>query len=293
MVCITSELLEVIFERWRVLLIFGAVVYLGVVSVLRFRRARSLATRFGFTDRASFSRMTVDDAQAILKELGELEFPKIMRLSIVFALFKTYGIPSVSSLLVATGQLATPETASKRTADTRVLLLEFALNKPSSDRTLTAIARMNYLHSRHRKSGKITDSDMLYTLSVFALEPARWIAKYEWRSMSDLELCASGTFWKAMGDVMMIPYDRLPSSKSGWRDGLHWLAEIRHWSSEYEEEFMLPARSNQQLADAHSELLFVNFPPALMEMGKKAISTFLDERLRKAVGFVSLPMRQI
>ena len=32
--------------------------------------------------------MTADDAQTILRELTELEFPKLMGFSIVFALFK-------------------------------------------------------------------------------------------------------------------------------------------------------------------------------------------------------------
>ncbi|KAJ9657540.1 hypothetical protein H2201_008141 [Coniosporium apollinis] len=228
--------------------------------------------------------MTVDDAQAILKDLTELEFPKLMGFSVIFALFKTYGIPSVSSLLVATGQLANRETASKRTADTGVLLLEFALNKPSSDRTIQAIARMNYLHSRYQRSGKITDADMLYTLSLFALEPSRWIQRYEWRDLTDLEVCASGTFWKAMGDAMLIPYDVLPSSKSGWEDGLHWLEEVEAWSTRYEEENMVYADTNSQLANAHLEVIFLSLPPRLMYVGRRVISVILGERLRRAMG---------
>ena len=88
-------------------------------------------------------------------------------------------MPSVSSLLVATGQLESMRTASKRIADTGVILLEFALNDPTSERTLRAIARMNYLHSPYIKSGKITNDDLLYTLSLFALGPARWVANLE------------------------------------------------------------------------------------------------------------------
>jgi hypothetical protein len=144
-------------------------------------------------DPSNYGKLTADQAQDVLKDLVEMEFPKLFGFSIVFALFKTYGIPSVSSLLVSTGELSSPETASKRTADTGVLLLEFCINKPSSARSTEAIARMNYLHSRYIKAGKIRNDDMLYTLSVFALEPARWINRYEWRKMSHLEMCASGT----------------------------------------------------------------------------------------------------
>ncbi|KAI9815243.1 MAG: hypothetical protein M1827_002723 [Pycnora praestabilis] len=279
----TWSLLGDAFQQWKIFIIPGFVMYLALVTRLRHKRAKSLPKRFNYTSRDTYSKMTTDDAQAILKELTELEFPKFMGFSIIFALFKTYGIPSVSSLLVSTGQLANPETASRRTADTGVLLLEFALNKPSSERTIQAISRMNYLHSRYQKSGKITNADMLYTLSLFALEPSRWVDKYEWRSMTELELCASGTFWKAMGDAMLIPYDVLPSCKIGWEDGLDWLKEVEDWSLRYEAASMLPAPSNNQLAGSHVEVLFLNLPSGLMEAGKQIMAIFLGERLRKAM----------
>jgi len=43
---------------------------------------------FNFADRKSFSRMTNVDAQEIVTYLAELEFPKIMEMSLQFALFK-------------------------------------------------------------------------------------------------------------------------------------------------------------------------------------------------------------
>jgi hypothetical protein len=227
--------------------------------------------------------MTTNDAQSILKDLTEMEFPKIMGLSIIFALFKTYGIPSVSSLLVTTGQLENPESASKRTADTGVLLLEFALNKPSSERTIKAISRMNYLHARYQKSGQIKNSDMLYTLSLFALEPVRWIQKYEWRDLTDIELCACGTFWKSIGDAMLISFEDLSSSKKGWTDGLHWLEEVQTWSGMYEATNMIPAITNKKLAESHLDVLFLNVPTWLNDVGKKVVSVFVGERLREAM----------
>ena len=58
---------------------------------------------------------------------------------------------------------------------------------------------MNYLHGRYIKAGKISNDDMLYTLSLFVLEPIRWTAKYEWRCVTDLERCAMGMCWKDLG----------------------------------------------------------------------------------------------
>jgi hypothetical protein len=52
---------------------------------------------------------------------------------------------------------------------------------------------MNYIHSQYQKAGKISNEDMLYTLSVFITEPIRWINDYEWRPMTDMEVCATST----------------------------------------------------------------------------------------------------
>lgn len=147
---------------------------------------------------------------------------------------------------------------------------------------------MNYLHDRYRKSGKILDSDMLYTLSLFALEPPRWVERYEWRSLTEVELCACGTFWKAMGDAMMISFMELPSSKVGWTDGLHWLEEIKEWSLKYEEVNMVPALTNRQLANSHLDVLFMNMPSSISIIGKKTVGVLLGGRLRRAMMWVYL-----
>ncbi len=62
---------------------------------------------------------------------------------------------------------------------------------------------MNYIHSGYQRAGKISNEDLLYTLSVFITEPISWIAKYEWRELTDMEICAIGTFWKSIGDSMV------------------------------------------------------------------------------------------
>lgn len=184
---------------------------------------------------------------------------------------------------MSTGQLANVETASKRIADTGVLLLEFALNGPASERAVQAIARMNFLHAGYQKAGKITNDSLLYTLSLFALEPARWVDKYEWRDLTDLELCACGTYWKSMGDAMEIDYKVLPSHQLGWKDGLQWLEEVEQWSAEFEKMYMVPSESNKQLADSHFEILTFNVPVIFLSPCKKAMSVLLGERLRRAM----------
>lgn len=115
--------------------------------------------------------MTDNNAFLIQKNIGELEFPFIFEKALQFALFRTYGIPSISNLLVATAQSTT--TACKRYTDTEVLIREFMGYAPTSARALEAIGRMNYIHSGYQRCGKITKDDMLYTLSLFVVEPIR------------------------------------------------------------------------------------------------------------------------
>ena len=172
---------------------------------------------------------------------------------------------------------------TKRAADTGVLLLEFGLNKPTSQRAIEAISRMNYLHSLYRKTGKITDDDLLYTLAIFALEPSRWINRYEWRTLTALEMCACGTFWKSMGDAMEIPYTKLASSSRGWDNGLEWLHELEAWSDKYEETHMVAADTNKQLTDAQLDAMLPKWPLRLHRISIQVVTVLLGERLRQSM----------
>ncbi|KAL6713474.1 hypothetical protein ACLMJK_008939 [Lecanora helva] len=280
-----------IAAHWRLHLSICLLAYVLLVRALRHHREKSLVAKYAPGGRESLRSMTADDAQAILKTLAELEFPKLYGLAMVVALFRTYGILSISSLLVATGQLKHKETASKRAADTGVLLLEFGLNRPASKRAIEAIARMNFLHSRYQKNGKITNDDMLYTLSIFALEPSRWIDRYEWRAMNEVEMCACGTFWKSMGDAMEIEFTKLPSSSTGWQDGLHWLREIKEWSDGYEEAHMIPANSNRELAESQFNTLLPTWPSGWQGFYKKTVIVLLGNRLR--LSMILLDLRKL
>ena len=61
--------------------------------------------------------------------------------------------------------------------------------------------------------------------------------------MSDMEICAIGTFWKSIGDAMGIQYRGILAHDE-WRDGLEFYADIKTWAQEYEKTFMVPAESN-------------------------------------------------
>ena len=142
---------------------------------------------------------------------------------------------------------------------------------------------MNYIHSVYQQAGKITNDDLLYTLSLFALEPAKWINKYEWRALTSMEECAIGTFWKSIGDSMLLDYGSMSGSEEGWIDGLDWLDDVRTWSQEYEKRHMVPNPDNKKVADETVVLLLWIVPRCLQRFGRGAVCALIDDRLRNAI----------
>jgi len=135
----------------------------------------------------------------------------------------------------------------------------------------------------YQKQGLISNDDMLYTLSLFALEPVRWVKRYEWREMTPMEVCAIGTFWKSIGDAQCISYEDMPSCKTGWRDGLHWFEELEAWSIAYEERNMLPSTYNNITANETVRILVFDLPSSWFGFGRSLASALMDDRLRKSM----------
>lgn len=84
----------------------------------------------------------------------------------------------MAKLFSATRQL-NEKNSSKRAADTEVILNEVHDREPGSEQHLLIIARMNYLHARYRKTGKILDDDMLHTLGSAVLDIVQTIDNIE------------------------------------------------------------------------------------------------------------------
>ncbi|EGE01608.1 hypothetical protein TEQG_00654 [Trichophyton equinum CBS 127.97] len=216
-----------------------------IVAILRQSRERQRRKRFNFPTRDSFAKMTVRDAWAIQLDLMDTETSFFFMLALKFAIFSVNGIPSISSLL--------------------------------------AISRMNNIHQTYQRAGKISNDDLLYTLGLFAYLPVRWVGKYDWRELTDMEKCALGTFWKDIGDCMEIDYSQLPSFKSGWKDGLHWLEEVTEWGDRYEEKNMVPCASNQLVALSAIGIILYIVPDFLKPTAKKMIFALLEDRMIKAL----------
>src|SRR5207344_102347 len=118
------------------------------------------------------------DHQRIVFLSTRCDFPFDTTRALELALFRTYGVPSISGLLDRTGEFA--NRANKRYDDTDIIVSELMEWGYDSDRGKRALRRMNQLHGRFA----ISNEDYLYVLSTFVFEPIRWNQHYGWRRMS-------------------------------------------------------------------------------------------------------------
>lgn len=73
---------------WKTVALTGFLGYVVLCRALRFHRENAMRRKFGFPDRASLAKMTVEDAQLIIRDLLTLEFPQFGVTALQFGLFK-------------------------------------------------------------------------------------------------------------------------------------------------------------------------------------------------------------
>lgn len=158
----------------------------------------------------------------------------------------------------------------------------FIVHDHCSERAIQAISRMNYLHSPYIKNRQISNADLLYTLSVFITEPISWIERYEWRSLTDMEISAIATFWKSIGDAMEITYKGY-LLRDSWKDGIEFYEDIKSWAHQYEIEHMVPAKTNKKTADELVPLLLFYTPLFMRPFLTQVVGVMMGERLRDSM----------
>lgn len=155
------------------------------------------------------------------------------------------------------------------------------VNPPSSERTINALARINFLHSKYIQEGTISNEDLVYTLSVFVTEPPRFARLYEWRAMNEMEYCAYGVFWKSIGEDMGISYKGV-LTKDTWRDGIEWADDIAAWAKRYEAERMKPSEVANKPAKALIPMITYWLPWFAKPFAQEAVCVLMGDRVREA-----------
>ncbi|KAK5822220.1 hypothetical protein F5H01DRAFT_289299, partial [Linnemannia elongata] len=231
--------------------------YMSLVRHLRYRRINNLLRKY---PDPTLPLRDLNVAREVTTATSGYDFPFVNVISLEFALFKTYAIPSISKILAATKQFATQ--CPKRADDTGLILCEMTETykrqeyrrmtegKEDLDEDLTdakrerlALEKLNLIHGHY----PIRQEDYLYTLALFILEPVSWINRLEWRQITDLE------------------------------------------KNNYERENMVYAPSNVAIAQATTSLLLSKSPKVIHPLGRHIVSSLLTDRLRTAFAIPNPP----
>ena len=125
----------------------------------------------------------------------------ISRESIEVALFKTFTVPTISKILIGTGEFE--KAPLRRAEDTELILSEIIDVYPriqnqlmrnqlvtdteiakQYERAEISIHRLNELHAKY----PILNDDYIFTIALFVDEPIRWINAFEWRQLDIREI---------------------------------------------------------------------------------------------------------
>ncbi|KAK3824740.1 MAG: hypothetical protein J3Q66DRAFT_278308 [Benniella sp.] len=230
---------------------------MALVRHLRYKRINGLLKKY---PDPTLPLRNLEVAREVQGALSELEFPFLNVVSLEFALFKTYAIPSISKILAATKEFT--NNCLKRADDTAIVLLEinecYARNQRrimtegkvdekelqnDTARQEIAFERLNFIHGQYN----IKQEDYLYTLALFISEPGSFIGRFEWRPLTELEL------------------------------------------NEYERTHSQYAKTNRVVADATIDLLLSLAPSFTHGFGRIAVSALLTPMLREAFDLPPAP----
>lgn len=209
------------------------------------------------------------DCAEITRLIYCYEFPWDQQRALEIALYRTYCVPAISTLLYGTGELTNH--TQKRYDDTALILSEIATFGFESERGRAALRRMNRIHQHF----SISNEEYLYVLSTFIYEPIRWNARFGWRKMCQREKLASYYFWREVGRRMYIK--NIPDSYEGFE-----LFNIG-----YEQSHFHYADTNKCVAAATRDLFlsWIPLPNFLRTLLKPALYALLDEAMLDAFGF--------
>jgi hypothetical protein len=207
-----------------------------------------------------------DDHQIVFLST-RYDFPFDTTRALEFALFRTFAVPTISTLLDQTGEFQ--HRAQKRYDDTDIIVSELMDWGYESDRGRRALRRMNQLHGRFQ----IRNEDFLYVLSTFIYEPIRWNSRFGWRPLCEQERLAYFYFWRQVGRRMNIR--DIPSD----------FAAFEQFNQQYEQHHFRFTDANQRVGTATRELFVSWLPRPLAPIVRGTIHALLDDPLLDAFGF--------
>jgi hypothetical protein len=211
------------------------------------------------------------DHQEIVYLTGSYEYPWLLKKSLEFALFRTYAVPETSKILDDSKHFE--RLGQKRYDDTSLIIAEISEHGYDSERGRAAIRRMNQMHHRWN----IPNEAFLYVLSTFVFIPIYWHEQFGWRKPTQHENLALFYFWREVGKRMNI-HD-IPETYEAFEQ----------FHKKYEDEHFKFAPENRRISEATFRVFFSWYPSFLSPLIRRALYTFMDDRLLEAFGYPKMP----
>jgi hypothetical protein len=214
-----------------------------------------------------------DDAERdrIVTLTGRYDFPWDFDQGTAIAFLRDYGIPSIARLLDRTGEFE--HDGVKRYDDTLFFQEEAIAEGVDSDRSHTAIRRLNRIHGHY----DIPNDEFQYVLATTIVGPVRWIGRYGWRPLDPVELVALTRFTTRFGELMGIT--GLPDTYDGYLELL----------TSYERRRFEFQPANKRVTEATIRIGRTTAPWYLKPGFRRVSIALMDEPLREALGMEPQP----
>ena len=181
----------------------AAAAYLLLVRVLRYRRVARIAQLGAHVTPGSKHFRWLANAPKTL------EMPWLDGKAIELGFFRTFAVPTIARLLLATDEFK--RNADKRAEGTGIVSPESVERSSESTRGEATLRRLLAV----RGKDELSKSDYLYILSIFVLEPRMWIDAYEWRPLHKHELIARCNYWIEVSRAALVAACRLLRTRVG------------------------------------------------------------------------------
>ena len=216
-----------------------------------------MRSRFEVRDRLARLDPAVD-YEEIYRATATFEFPWDVTRALELALYRTFAITSIATLLDQTGEFRLR--TQKRYDDTALLLAHALESGLESADGKAAVSRINRIHGRF----DIANDDYLYVLGTFVFVPLRWLDRWGWRPLLAVEREAMFRYYLRLGTLMGIR--DLPDS----------LVDFEEWFDGYEKKFVSYGEPQERTATATRELFVSWFPRLLSPVLRVGVNALLD-----------------
>jgi len=203
------------------------------------------------------------DFERIYRDLVMREFWWEARLGLQAAFYRTYAVPRIAKLLLATGEIT--GRPLKRGYDTGIIMYELIYHGFDHPRGKAMVSLLNRMHRAHDISG----DDYRYVLGALMFVPTRVIGRFGRRRLSDVECRATFLFYRRLGELMNI--DGLPETSE----------EFEAWFDAYELGF---SEAGAALFEASKSLAVQRTPRPLRRVAAAVNDVLLETQVRDALG---------